>query len=341
MSKIKDSELELAFSLLRKFTSIAVVSSYLKEKDLTFSAGSWEALLVNRVKPALEAGELDREDIVSLLREVEEHGRQHVLLFRLSASDASLLTNPNELPKLLKKSPYADAFNSPKIVNMPAGQTIVDIRLNTLAKGHELVIKAVEGRFYKRLISKKKDGNFETWLYENVKERAVNVVRVGPDGQVDVRIQSHQRKADYAEEAQKLIDLCVGLIDPLRISQVSITKAKMLLATNPPAFRSRISFGNGILKNKTGSGIRVFGGQESLNLNDDEGIVEGTAAFCKKNQAYCEEVNLYWKPAVENNLPSTAVHTWLSGAINEFTLTSQCDRADYEYVLGQIKLANK
>lgn len=342
MPKINEAELTLAFSLLRRMTSIQVVSAYLKAKELTFSAGSWEALIDTRIRPALDAGKLDRSDIIALLREVEEHGKQHILLYKLPKVDAALLTNPNTLPELLKKAGRHDIFAAPKILNLPNGQILSDIRLNQTTNSYELIIKAVEGRFFKRLVSRKTEGDFETWLYENVKERAVNLIRVAADGQVEVRIQSHQRRADYATEAQKLIDQCVGLIDPLRLQSVSITSAKMLLANNPPPkFKSRISFGNGILRNKTGSGIRVFGGQESLNLNDDEGIVEGTAAFCKKNQAYCEEVNLYWKAKVENNLPSVAVHTLMSGALNEFTVTSQCDRADYEYVLEQIKAANK
>ncbi|WP_260703424.1 hypothetical protein [Edaphobacter flagellatus] len=341
MSKISAAELDIALKLLRENTSISVVSKYLRYNDLASSAGSWEALINNRIRPALKAGHLDRNDIVKLLRNVEEHGQQHILLYKLPQHVAQQLMNEERVKAALNKYDLVALFENPKIVDLPNGQILVDVRIYKGNRQRELVIKSVDGRVYRRLLSRKTEGNYETLVYENYRQRAVNIMRVLEDGSVEVRIQSHRRVIDYAQEADTLIEMCIPLVQKLQLQSVPVLTAKMYFAKKPSELRGRVRFGNGKFMNRKGGGMTISTGHEQQDLYDDEGAVEGTAAYMKRNDGYCEEASIYWKPKVENSLPSTELHTFFAGAVNEFALTGQCDAADYEYVLEQIKKANR
>lgn len=81
---ISKADLGVAFDLLRKHSTLERVSHYLRVRDLPYAAGSWPAMYETRLLPLLQAGRIDRSDIVTLVREAEEYGRQHVFLFRCS-----------------------------------------------------------------------------------------------------------------------------------------------------------------------------------------------------------------------------------------------------------------
>src|ERR1700721_634695 len=99
--KLPEEELAVAIRLLKKNSSIHAVSSFLKRRSLAFSAGSWDALLSIRLKPALERGALTREDVLALIRESEEFGRQHVFLFRCPKTEVADLLNEDLIRKRL------------------------------------------------------------------------------------------------------------------------------------------------------------------------------------------------------------------------------------------------
>ena len=203
------------------------------------------------------------------------------------------------------------------------------------------MIKAVEGRQYRRVISRKTEGDFETVVYENYRQRAVNVVRIQEDGSIDVRIQSHQRVLDYAAQAEAMLQLCLPLLERERVNSVSLANAKMYIASKPPELKGRIRWGNGLFKNKKGGGMSISTGAEQQDLYDDEGAVEGTAAYVRRNEGYCEEANIYWLKNGLTSEPSTDVHTYIAGSNNEFGILGQCSASDYECVLAQIKRANR
>ena len=341
MNRITESELAIVYKVLQDNTSIQVVSRFLKLQELTSSAGSWDMLIRSRIAPAVKAGSLDRLDLIKLVRSVEEHGRQHVLLFKLPKHVSQQLMNEERVKAALMRFDLLPLFENARIVDLPNGQILVDVRHSRIGKQRELVIKAVDGRVYRRLVSRKTEGDFETLVYENYRQRAVNVVRIMEDGAVDVRIQSHRRVIDYQAEAEKLLDLCHPLLDRLQLEAVPVTSAKMYFANKPAELRGRVRFGNGKFRNRKGGGMSVSTGSEQQDLYDDEGAVEGTAAYLKRNEGFCEEASLYWLPKVENSIPSGELHTLIAGAFHEYALTNQCDAADYEYVLEQIKKANR
>jgi hypothetical protein len=129
MSKISAAELDIAINQLKANTSIQVVSNFLKDRQLASSAGSWEVLINQRILPAAKVGNLSREDIVNLLRSVEEHGRQHVLLYKVQRHVAQQLMSEERVTAALRKFDLLSIYESPKIVGLPNGQVLVDVRI--------------------------------------------------------------------------------------------------------------------------------------------------------------------------------------------------------------------
>ncbi len=63
---------------------------------------------------------------------------------------------------------------------------------------------------------------------------------------------------------------------------------------------------------------------------------KGMEAFLSVGVPVCDEVDCFWIKRKNSNVPSVEVHTLIQGADNEFTVTAQCDRTDYEYALAQV-----
>lgn len=82
--KVNKRLVDLIAKLLSETTSLAIVSAFLKERRLAHSAPSWDSMINNRLRPALKSRDISFEDLVELLGSVEEHGRQHVFLYRCS-----------------------------------------------------------------------------------------------------------------------------------------------------------------------------------------------------------------------------------------------------------------
>src|ERR1700712_1197124 len=103
MSTISKAELDAALKTLQDNTSIQVISNFLKAHGFTWSATSWDALINQRLIPPIKTGALDRVQLIELLRSVEEHGRQHVLLFKIQKHIAQQLMNEGRVTAALKK----------------------------------------------------------------------------------------------------------------------------------------------------------------------------------------------------------------------------------------------
>jgi hypothetical protein len=152
--KVTEAELALAVRLLKKNTSLHAVSAYLKRRELTSSATSWESMRDDRLKVALDAGDLDRTDLLQLLRASEEHGRQHVFLYRCSKTEAAELTNESSLRKRLATLDLLGLLDAPRIVEMVPGLQLVEAGIEQTSTGSYFVAKLVDVRRYKTQIGK-------------------------------------------------------------------------------------------------------------------------------------------------------------------------------------------
>src|SRR5713226_3365320 len=121
-------ERELLFKLLQENASLAQVRDFLQDRGLSSSAGSWDAMINARLKPALQAGHLTPDDLVNVVRVTEEHGAQHVFLYRCSRDKAATLMDPGRVGKALRGLNLEGLLEKPRFLDQPHAPTIADVR---------------------------------------------------------------------------------------------------------------------------------------------------------------------------------------------------------------------
>jgi hypothetical protein len=337
--KLSSAELDSAIRLLRKNSSLHAVSMFLKRRGFTFSAGSWEVMKDDRLKPLLDGGDIDRGDVLQLLQDAEEFGRQRVFLYETDKSEAGELTNETLLRKRLKKMNLLDTIDSPRIVEKVPGLQLVETRVEHGSSGNTFIAKLVDARKYMVQISKETKGDEQVVRSRLVEERAVNVIRVAADGTTEVRIQSYRNSLDYSHEVEKAFGKLAGVTDRLKYEELSLGKARRYLLENGNKLASTIKFGAGTVRSKKGAPVNFAAANWGDNLfgsGDDEVEAAMTAILAKAGaRARCDIVNCIWSKGDGTGL-SSDIHTLIGGKSNEFWVVPQCERTDYEHVLAKI-----
>ena len=336
---ISESELKIAVKLLKKNSSLTVTSAYLKSKDLPSSAGSWEMMRDERLKTAIDDGDLDRLDILHLLQDAEEYGRQHVFLYQTDPNTVASLVNPGNLRARLKKMGIEELFDKERIVEMVPGLQIVGMRHEQDSKGSAFVAKLLNVRKYMEQEGKPEvNGKRRTVHYTEQEDRAVDVFRVRADGLTEVRVQSHRNTVNYSEEAEEVFGKLTGIVDRMKFPDLSLAKARRFLLENGPKLTKEYAFGAGVAKTKKGGsvslGAHIFG-QGMFEGGDDE--MEGALETLKQKaggRLNCDNANCTMKKQASG--PSADVHIYVGGKNNEIQIIPHCSRVDYYHVLTKI-----
>jgi hypothetical protein len=209
---ISPKDLGAAFDLLRKKSTISAVAGYLKRRELPVNENSWPLLYEKTLVPLLRDKKIDRSDILRMLRDAEEFGKQHVFLYSCSKSRAMGVVNENTLKENLARLDLTEIMVNPRIVLEPKGLQLVEARIDAPKRGmRSLVLKAVDTRSFRKLLRKETNGNFETEYYEWEHERAVHVVSVREDGVLEVRVQSFHNSIDYEAASKDVLAKTAGI----------------------------------------------------------------------------------------------------------------------------------
>jgi hypothetical protein len=340
-SNISDADLATAIALLKKNSSINAVSDYFKKHSVApFSAGSWPELVDSRIKPALDRGDLTRKDILQLLIDSEEYGRQHVFLYQCSPkTEIAYLLDESTVRQRLSKLDLEGLYERPRIVERPKGLQLVDVRHEQNAPGKALIIKAVNLRRRRNLLKKEEAGDLEILTYQWEEDRAIYVLRLSQNGLAEVRIQSYRNSIDYAKEAEEFFAKCTGIIDRFKFEDFSLAPTRLHMIQKRKTLTTLVRFGENTLRSKKGGGVRVFGSDWAKNMYEDDEELDGSVeTFLSKGKgkSKCDEVNCTWLKRQGNSAPLSDIHTFIGGANNEFVVLPQCERSDYEYVLEKI-----
>ena len=335
------AEQNLVFKLLQENSTLGEVAVFLKEKNLPYSAASWDELQEKRLQKALDDGKLSREDLVSLLRLSEEHGKQHVFLYSCPTKLARTLTEQSVLVPILKESGLEKIFQTPRILDQPATATVSDIRIEEEEKEKSLIVKLVEQRTYQSFVDQKTDGNFLLRRYREDKIRAVNLAKLRSNGLLEIRIFSHENANDYRNDLSKLWSQVNDVIPAREFKQLPLSNAKNNLWQKRKELNDVIRYSSSHLRNQHGTILSAATGSDGGSLFDDVGATRSIDEFLH-HEAYCDASNVWWIKDQPNSpgTPSRDVHVILSGALNEFVLTAKCPKKDYEYVLSQIRAHN-
>jgi hypothetical protein len=339
-------ELTLIFQLLQENATLGEVSQFLKTRGVHYSAGSWEQLFEERLITALDADKLSREDLINLLRLTEEHGKQHVFLFKISGASVDSLIDPDRIKPILKEAGLSSVLQHPRILDKPSSPTIADVRWEPVRKKNSFILKVVKLRVYPTFVDTRTEGEYLIKRYRELKVRAVNVCRLSSDGVLELRLYSHPNSSDYRSELAEFWSVVQFLLPRARFKEWPITKAKTNLWANRAQLQAILRYSNSNLRNSNGTELSAASGSEQMSLFDDLGASRSLDEFLRYD-AYCDSSNVWWLKGggrkddkSSPQVPDKDTHVLLSGSINEFALTAKCLRDDYEYVLDQIKRSN-
>lgn len=80
------SDLDALLRLLPNVSTLHQVQDFLRERDLPFSARSWESIEEERLRPSLKSRRLTEDHLRAFVAEMEEYGSQHVFLYRQTST---------------------------------------------------------------------------------------------------------------------------------------------------------------------------------------------------------------------------------------------------------------
>lgn len=327
--------------LLREATTQQVVKEFLKEKDIHFSSANWEDLVDSRILPALENKKLALIDLESLLRDVEEHGRQHIFLFNCKTADAAKILSERRIVQIAEEENFSDLLEQPIYVNMPDDPKIVDIRLSKAPNGAGilgLTIKVIECRESSKLV----DDDFDpdtgrrTKVWEVTKKRAASVAHLSHEGLLEIRLASRENSTKYHEQVSQLIRLINKFIPMDSFEPVSLSKSKATLHEKKDEFEGVIRYTSTTATNDMGISMNLSAANMSNNLMQDDGSAGAMSVFLAK-KGYVTGSNIWF---IMPDNAAREIHVLLSGEVNEFAVTAACTPRDYSYVLGKILSLN-
>ena len=321
-------------ALLRDYTTMDRVQRFLAERKIPRSAASWKELIDDRITPAFDKGSISREDLINLLRESEEHGHQHVFLYRTTKT-ASLL-NATRIAGELKKRGQENILKEPRILNRPASATMVDARREAFPGGDEsFTLKAIETRVYQKRTSQRVTNKQIIIDFEPVESRAVNLFRLKSDGLLELRIQSYTNTSQYDDAVESMWNISGEILPRDSFQQISLQKAKENLLRNREQLKDGIRHSDSTVRNDAGIMLRITTGETADDLYADKAANRSLGDFLD-TRAFGERLNVYFLHHDGVPLPTQETHTILAGSINEFAILGACPKEDYEYVLGQL-----
>ncbi len=334
---VKGAEkLSLLLKLIERATSIAIVREFLKSRNITHSAASWEELRTKRIVPAIDEGQITHADLHALLRSTEGFGRQHIFLFKCPPDRAASMIAEDRVRKLLKEKGAFDASDDPLVVDLPADPTFVDVRFSVVDKINSLTLKEIEKRTSKKLTSEITDDKAMTFtkVYKVEHQRAINVARLWENGFLEVRIASRDNATRYREDLASFFNRLNPVIQRNEFSEVSLRQLKKNLWVKRVELQHLVKFSTYTLQDDEGMSLRANAIMSTDDLAGSERIAKSLAAF-NAETVQCSDSNVYFK-IIEKGETVKEIHVLLNGEDNEFAVTAAITEEEYEYVLHQV-----
>lgn len=329
-------EVGVILELLQRTATLSSMRDYLRSRSIPSSASSWEWMIANRLKPSIKDGSLTSQELYEFLARTEEHGAQHVFLYKCDNSALAELLNEKRLKQALSKAELTEVFENPRIVTTPVQPVVTEVRRTE--DGNGIAIKVVERRIYMEFLGEEAEGKYVNRRYERTIERAVNVANLRSDGLLELRIASHKNSSKYANDVNKFWDIISPVLQRDKFAEISLNQIKGRLWSERAALHHEIRFSTSTLRNDLGTTLRAASGTQEGDLVDDEGASSSLSEFMN-HDAYCDSSNVWFK-SNSGTLPSADIHVIFGGEINEFAIPARCNQDDYEHILNRIRSLN-
>lgn len=336
-SKVEGAQkLSLLLKLIERATSLAVVRDFLKSRNLSHSASSWDELRTKRVLPAIDEGQLTLADLHALLRRTEGFGRQHIFLFRCPVGRAAEMIAEERVRSLLLEMGVVEAADDPLVVDLPAEPTLVDIRFGKAEGVKFMALKEIERRTHKKLVSETTDDDAMTFtkVYKVEHQRAINFARLWDNGLLEVRIASRDNATAYRDDLAHFFNRLKPIITRNEFAEVSLMQLKKNLWAKRDKLQHLVKFSTYTLQDDEGMSLRANAVLITDDLAGSERIANSLAAF-NAETVQCSDSNIFFK-IVEKGETVKEIHVLLNGEENEFAVTAAITEEEYEYVLHQV-----
>ena len=202
-----------------------------------------------------------------------------------------------------------------------------------------LTFKFVETRIEKDYLGEDFADNILTKRWEYRRVRAVNVVRLHGSGLLEIRIYSHTNTSKYDDDVHAIKLLIRHFLPVDQFAAVSLRRAKNRFLLEKDTLAEHIRFSDATLRNTLGNKFSASTGPLTGDLYTDKPFADGMSALLNSQGAHCESSGIAWK-ALEGRL-GREIKMVLSGLNNEFAVTTDCTKAEYEYVLNELRSYNR
>lgn len=332
----------IIFELIKQSTSQKIVKDFLESKGIPKTFANWDDLYLRRLVPALEEGKIQVHDLRQLLQRVEEHGKQHIFLYKCDADRAASMLSEQRISKIAKESGIDALLSQPKDLYLPDSPEVVDIRLKKIYEpkaGMSLTIKVVETRYIRSLVSDTTNISAGEAIkrYSIEKKRAVNIARLHENGLLELRIASRDNTKKYIEDVNTLFSKIRLFIPRLEFNNVSLSTVKDKLVKNKDSLVD-VRYSHSSAKNDYGCVMQIATSSQEDNLTTDTGSMAAMDSFLEED-GFVTGANVYLM--IPNSSPKREIHVLLSGENNEFAIPISCTPEDYDYVLGKVITLNQ
>lgn len=328
-------------ALLQQTTSQHVVANFLRSKGLKHS-GTWEEIIEKRLVGAVLENSLSNEELIELLRSVEEYGKQHVFLQQCSEAEAIALIDRTRITGILEQLNLQHLRETPAVLDQPAEPTIVDVRWETANVDLNLTIKLVEQKTVTKQgdLEMLQDGSGRmARIFTIEKHRAVHIAKLHRDGMLELRIASQTSNSKYEDEVHRIWKYFEPFFPSASFKDVSLRHAKDNMWKNREEWKEVYEYSNHWVRDEFGNVLSAItaGGKRGLSSNK---ALSGGLDYTLNNDtnAYSEGSNCWFRKSA---VLTSDVHVLLSGQPNEFALPANCSQEDYKYVLNQLLFFNK
>jgi hypothetical protein len=337
--RLNARERAVYFELLEKSTTLGVVSLFLKNLNLPYSANTWSEMREKRLEPAIAEDRVSRAQLLGLLADAEEFGHQNIFLFRCNKNTALQFVNEDTLRSGLKKLGRLDLLERPPIVataSTPEDLRLTQVRLEqTSPDSRALVVKAIEARQYWKKVHEEETATRKVKEYNRYIQRAVDVAKLHSNGLLEIRIQMYEEAADYRVALQSFWSQVNPVLPERSFEQQSLKKFKDYLLDNRATLEPKIRYAPLLARNEAGYTMALGVPTIEKSLFQDAGTSESFAAF-SKHDATIESSNFIWKKQ-NTARPFRDIHIRIAGQVNQFSLLVSCERADYERLFQDIE----
>lgn len=340
LSADEEKQAKVIFNLLKEATSQSVVREFLRDHGASVS-GNWDELYADRLLPALRDKKITIKALGHLLEEVEEHGRQHVFLFKCDPEDAKSLLKEARIRGIASDSGLEHLLDNPLYIGMPSEPTVVDLRLTQAPNGSgplSLTIKICECRETSKLldVTYDEESGRRSKIYQVTKKRALSIIHLHSNGLLEMRIASRDNSTKYSEQIAELNKIAGKFFLMDVFNAVSLSNAKSTLFEKRDELKDRFRYSTTTAKNDTGYALNVASGKLSQNLLADNGSSKAITEFIK-NKGFVTGSNIWF---IMPEDPGREIHVILNGEPNEFAVPAACTSREYSYVIETILSLN-